>query len=308
MGADLTHLVQQAQHRTQPKVLESDIGRKAFGFGREDLDGGASYYEGEFKLFLRSGNGTLENTETGQKYVGEFLADKCHGKGKQVWPDGSQYDGQWCKGRKHGQGIYISPTNLKYEGAWEDGRRHGKGIQEYANGDKYDGWWYNGQCSGLGIYFFADGSQYQGAWNHGKYDGAGILYAANGDRERLTYFEGRLMKREVLPPGQPPAVQNKSRPGIFCEVLISQDRIGCLQPTVLTETSGEGQLLIKRDCNSYDLSAPPLRMPRRRELKELPDELRGDSIETVTGGDTLGTLSALTGGPSTDDSTFITEP
>lgn len=69
-------------------------------------------------------------------------------------------------------------------------------------------------------------------------DGAGILYAANGDRERLTYFEGRLMKREVLPPGQPPAVQNKSRPGIFCEVLISQDRIGCLQPTVLTETSG----------------------------------------------------------------------
>jgi len=63
--ADLTHLVQQAQHRTQPKVLESDIGRKAFGFGREDLDGGASYYEGEFKLFLRSGNGTLENTEMG---------------------------------------------------------------------------------------------------------------------------------------------------------------------------------------------------------------------------------------------------
>ena len=29
----------------------------------QDLDGGASYYEGEFKLFLRSGNGTLENTE-----------------------------------------------------------------------------------------------------------------------------------------------------------------------------------------------------------------------------------------------------
>jgi hypothetical protein len=30
----------------------------------QDLDGGASYYEGEFKLFLRSGNGTLENTES----------------------------------------------------------------------------------------------------------------------------------------------------------------------------------------------------------------------------------------------------
>ena len=31
---------------------------------------------------------------------------------------------------------------------------------------------------------------------------------------------------------------------------------------------GEGQLLIKRDCNNYDLSAPPLRMPRR-QLKEI---------------------------------------
>lgn len=120
--------------------------------------------------------------------------------------------------------------------------------------------------------------------------------------------------------------------GIFCEVLISQDRIGCLQPTVLPETSGnsdalgavkvcdifskklvpvkfvtlanevkwrffgswawfskiwgrndvdifcpssamwgEGQLLIKRDCDHYDLSAPPLRMPRHgRQVKELP--------------------------------------
>ena len=34
---ELLHLVQQAQHRQQPKVLESDLGRKAFGFGREVL-------------------------------------------------------------------------------------------------------------------------------------------------------------------------------------------------------------------------------------------------------------------------------
>lgn len=37
--------------------------RLFFFLASQDLDGGASYYEGEFKLFLRSGNGTLENTE-----------------------------------------------------------------------------------------------------------------------------------------------------------------------------------------------------------------------------------------------------
>ncbi|CAJ1380434.1 unnamed protein product [Effrenium voratum] len=135
-----------------------------------DLDGGASYYEGEFKLFLRSGHGTLENTETGDKYVGQFLADRCHGSGKHTWPDGSFYDGEWQSGRKHGQGVYVSPEQLKYEGAWHDGKRHGRGVQDYANGDTYNGWWYNGQCSGLGIYFFADGAQYHGAWNLGKYE------------------------------------------------------------------------------------------------------------------------------------------
>lgn len=30
---------------------------------------------------------------TGHKYVGEFLADKCHGKGKQIWPDACLQDG-----------------------------------------------------------------------------------------------------------------------------------------------------------------------------------------------------------------------
>lgn len=38
----------------------------------QDLDGGASYYEGEFKLFLRSGNGTLENTEMLGSQVGAY--------------------------------------------------------------------------------------------------------------------------------------------------------------------------------------------------------------------------------------------
>lgn len=307
MGSEmLSSLVVKAQH--QKHGLQSDIGRKQFGFGREELDGGASYYEGEFKLFLRNGHGTLENTETGLKYVGQFEVDKFHGKGRHVWPDGSYYEGDWRNGRKQGQGTYVSEENLKYTGAWHDGKRHGKGIQEYANGDSYDGWWYNGQCSGLGIYYFADGSQYRGAWSHGKYDGEGLLYLANGDRERMTYLNGRLMKREVLTPSPPPQVGNKTKPGIFCGIHLSQDRVDMMMPTVRPQNHGDVQLLIKRDCDMYDLSAPPIRLPGQRSASEkMADDLLGTSIDTVTGGDTVGDYSSvLTSGPSTDEPTFLT--
>ncbi|CAE8628754.1 unnamed protein product, partial [Polarella glacialis] len=67
----------------------SDVGRKKFGFSHEDIDDSAAFYEGQFKLYLRSGEGTLHNTETGSKYVGQFHNDKYHGQGDQIWPDGS---------------------------------------------------------------------------------------------------------------------------------------------------------------------------------------------------------------------------
>ena len=36
---------------------------------------------------LKRFTATFEWLRTGQKYVGEFVADKCHGKGKQIWPE-----------------------------------------------------------------------------------------------------------------------------------------------------------------------------------------------------------------------------
>ncbi|CAE7248200.1 PIP5K6 [Symbiodinium necroappetens] len=165
-----------------------------------------------------------------------------------------------------------------------------------------------GQCSGLGIYYFADGSQYRGAWSHGKYDGEGLLYLANGDRERMTYLNGRLMKREVLTPSPPPQVGNKTKPGIFCGIHLSQDRVDMMMPTVRPQNHGDVQLLIKRDCDMYDLSAPPIRLPGQRSASEkMADDLLGTSIDTVTGGDTVGDYSSvLTSGPSTDEPTFLT--
>eukprot|EP00440_Ansanella_granifera_P019907 gb/GFBE01021631.1/.p1 GENE.gb/GFBE01021631.1/~~gb/GFBE01021631.1/.p1 ORF type:complete len:335 (+),score=50.33 gb/GFBE01021631.1/:1-1005(+) len=312
-------------HRNTVAVSDfsSDVGRKKFGFSHEDIDDGSAYYEGQFKLYLRCGQGTLQNNETGAKYVGQFQADKFHGKGDHLWPDGSRYIGDWHSGRKHGEGEYTSADNLKYKGGWNEGRRHGQGCQEYANGDRYEGSWFQGQVSGLGTYHFADGSQYQGAWSQGRYEGIGIMYSASGDRERLTYSHGLLMKREVLPPGPVPEIANRAKPSVYAKILYSQDREALLQPTLILETP-RNPFLIKRDVDIMTtLTAPALRTPRPKGLtdqatpaladrdkvtKQIEDLLgpSQSSVETYDASDRLTEPSAtLDGGPS-QEFTFFT--
>lgn len=38
------------------------------------------------------------------EYIGEFLNDKFHGKGKMTNEDGLIYEGEWQDGKKHGYG------------------------------------------------------------------------------------------------------------------------------------------------------------------------------------------------------------
>jgi len=239
----------------------SDVGRKKFGFSREEIEDSSAYYEGQFKLYQRSGHGTLHSPDTGAKYVGQFQADNFHGEGVQIWSDGSRYKGQWKNGQKSGRGELTSADRLKYLGQWADGRRHGNGSQEYANGDRYEGWWYAGLCSGLGCYNFIDGSRYEGAWANGRYDGGGTLYGADGQRERQVYSNGVLMRRDVLPStGQAPSMSGSSMQKaqmLGAKVLMSQKRDGMMKPTLLPKMLPSDHL-IRRETDTWDLSAPPL--------------------------------------------------
>lgn len=239
----------------------SDVGRRKFGFSHEELDDAKAYYEGQFKLGMRWGDGTLHNPDTGAKYVGQFQNDKLHGHGDQEWPDGSRYVGLWRGGQKHGQGTFTSSDQLNYVGQWENGRRHGQGSQEYANRDRYEGWWFHGMCSGLGTYYFADGSRFEGAWANGRYDGTGTLFSADGTRERMTYNNGLLMKREVLASGGTASVTSPSRRNHLQHrgnAVVDQAREDMIKPTVLSKPI-ISKHLIRRETDGLDLSAPPLK-------------------------------------------------
>lgn len=256
----------------------SDVGRKRFGFSHEEIDDSSAYYEGQFKLHLRCGEGTLHSPEVGSKYVGQFMNDKVHGEGEQIFSDGSRYKGQWKHGQKHGHAEYVNAEGLVYIGQWEDGRRHGQGSQEYANADRYNGWWFRGMCSGLGSYYFADGSRYEGAWANGRYDGPGMSYGSDGSRERQWYSSGLLTKREILPSGAPPkTLSRKALATTGVRVLLGQTRAQVQKPVVLPEPQAS-KYLITRETAHYDLSAPPLK-PRTAPARTNADSLLGTDTD-----------------------------
>lgn len=235
----------------------SDVGRKKFGFSHEELEDAGAYYEGQFKLNMRSGQGVMHCVDTGAKYVGQFKEDTFHGTGNNTWSDGSTYVGAWKLGQKHGHGEYESVDGLRYVGQWEGGCRHGQGMQEYANGDVYDGWWFKGMTSGFGTYHFADGSRYEGTWACGRYDGPGVLYTSKGERERQTYVNGLLTKSESLQPGKAPSRAKRSGM-VTAKAISTQARDHMHRPVQLAKPE-VSRHLIHRETEHMDLSAPPLK-------------------------------------------------
>jgi hypothetical protein len=64
------------------------------------------------------------NFVDGRVYYGEWLNNKRHGFGIQVWNEkskhhGAVYIGQWENEMFEGYGIYFYPDGRRYEGKWK---------------------------------------------------------------------------------------------------------------------------------------------------------------------------------------------
>lgn len=62
--------------------------------------------------------------------------------------------GQWKANKKHGKGRMKYADGSIYEGDWEQDQRHGYGILRLSNGDYYQGNWKNDKKDGDGKYFY----------------------------------------------------------------------------------------------------------------------------------------------------------
>lgn len=67
--------------------------------------------------------------DNGAEYEGEWNEDgERHGRGMQLWVDGSLYEGYWKYDKAHGRGRLIHADGDVYIGDWKDDKAHGYGC------------------------------------------------------------------------------------------------------------------------------------------------------------------------------------
>ena len=117
-----------------------------------------SEYWGETKKStkIRHGRG-IQIWVDGTKYIGYWMNDKANKKGKLIHSNGDIYEGDWKDDKVEGFGIYLHVDGSKYEGQWKEDKQHGKGIETWIDGANYEGNYIEGKKQGFGIFKWNDG-------------------------------------------------------------------------------------------------------------------------------------------------------
>lgn len=153
---------------------------------------GKRHGRGTLKFAAKNAAGTISGNGAGGSYVGDFATNFFHGFGlltlaksqhplTKKWIPGERYEGDFIQGRKHGRGTLKTRDGDCYDGQFIDGYYHGKGTCAYANGNVYDGEWVHGKWQGHGELRLHDGSKYTGEFQQGLYHGFGqFLFGSGG--------------------------------------------------------------------------------------------------------------------------------
>ena len=96
------------------------------GYGRMITIDGDSY-EGELINGVADGYGVRKSYLKQRRYEGYFRAGMKHGRGKEVYSDGSYFRGEYLNGKKQGNGEYKWANGTIYRGMFEKGKITGTG-------------------------------------------------------------------------------------------------------------------------------------------------------------------------------------
>ncbi len=141
-----------------------------------EYENSAIYYgEWEKTGNKRHGRGIQVWTD-GSRYEGYWKEDKANVKGKLIHSDGDVYEGDWLDDKAHGYGVYTHIDGAKYEGNWKDDKQDGKGKESWPDGRRYEGEYKNDKKEGYGIFEWTDGKKYRGNWLNGKQNGEGEFF------------------------------------------------------------------------------------------------------------------------------------
>lgn len=115
------------------------------GNGHFNLPDGTEY-EGDWKEShgkkVREGHGTYVCGP--EKYVGNWVNDRMHGKGEYHFSSGAIYNGDFQDGMMSGEGDYTFPDGATYKGQWTANKMHGQGTYVDKERVEYSGRFVNG--------------------------------------------------------------------------------------------------------------------------------------------------------------------
>ena len=96
-------------------------------------------------------------------YYGEWekTGTKRHGRGIQVWTDGSRYEGYWKEDKANVRGKLTHSDGDVDEGEWLEDKAHGYGVYTHIDGAKYEGNWKEDKQDGTGKESWPDGASYE---------------------------------------------------------------------------------------------------------------------------------------------------
>lgn len=173
---------------TYPKPNPCISGNCKNGKGKKQYT--TSVYEGEFKDGLAHGKGK-EIWDNGTVYEGAYVNGLKEGKGIYTWSSGNTYNGEYKNNLREGKGIFTwKESGDKYEGEYLKGKRHGKGTYFWnSNGNSYTGDWKKNERTGQGVFTWAEGSKYVGEFNNNKFSGLGKEY----DKDGKIIYEGNYI-------------------------------------------------------------------------------------------------------------------
>ncbi|KAI8615899.1 hypothetical protein BC830DRAFT_1063912 [Chytriomyces sp. MP71] len=171
-------------------------------------------------LSRKSGPHATVYMVNGDRYLGEWLANKKHGNGTYFYNStGSIYEGEWANDMRNGFGTFAmpimnasaekqngngtksrnkagSPTGADVAAVLETAvEKAAKREQHHAVAARdealllrkvYAGEWKHDKREGKGTYFYEDGSWYEGMWANDQKDGWG----------RMNYIDGAVYEGE----------------------------------------------------------------------------------------------------------------
>ena len=134
--------------------------------------------------------------KSGNVYHGAFdKFTRPNGFGTMDFPNGDKYEGEWVKGKYHGKGVYIYADGGRLEGSWENGKMVGPGVIYFPNGDVIEADFTDGTSqTGKGKFTYANGCVYEGDLVDGVPEGEGTYTTSTGKVTHAIYKNGKVEK------------------------------------------------------------------------------------------------------------------